>query len=91
MDKEQQKKVIKEIIDYELRTMLKLIDDGKIPEEWQGVELRHYIATQIDSYNHLIKGARKRKYNQARKDKENEKDGWLEERYENQSFAGDDL
>ena len=47
MSKEQQKKIIGDVIDYEKRTLLDLIDRGYIPDNWGEKELCHYLATQI--------------------------------------------
>ncbi len=46
MDAKEQKRLLKDILHNIERDMIGKIDTGKIPENWDGIELREYIADQ---------------------------------------------
>ena len=43
MDRGDQKRIIREVCDGIKATATYAIDDGKIPEEWDGIELRQLV------------------------------------------------
>lgn len=50
MDKINQKRVLNETLDFLKRRLENYIDIGKIPEEWNGFEMR-WLITDINSEN----------------------------------------
>lgn len=64
MNKAQKKQFVKELTHQVVRNITKAIEGGRIPEDWDGVELRELLYEKFLSsrYNHLLDGSRGREY-----------------------------
>lgn len=60
MDAETQKKLVKSLCDNLASFVIGQIENGKIPENWDGIELREYLAEQ--TIIRPISGKRKKDY-----------------------------
>lgn len=63
LEKEKKKELVSNLVESVRQEIIKLIDNGKIPEEWNGHELRQLIA---DKFNYektqVMKGNRLKDY-----------------------------
>lgn len=51
MDKKTQKRLVKDISKGVLETILRDIENGKIPESWDGIELRELLSDRVKWHN----------------------------------------
>lgn len=51
MSKEEQKKLTKEIAKSAAESIIRDIENGKIPEDWNGIELRELLSSRIKWHN----------------------------------------
>lgn len=47
MTKDEQKQIVNSILNHTEEYIYGAINSGKIPESWDGIELREYISSQI--------------------------------------------
>lgn len=62
--KEQQKAFVRELTDSISQSIIRSIEVGKIPEDWDGIELRQLMADKFKeaACSHLMNGKRGRDY-----------------------------
>jgi hypothetical protein len=60
MDRTEQKQLTREIAEHAVEHVIKQIEAGKIPEDWDGIELRWYLEERISW--HRDDPSRKRAY-----------------------------
>lgn len=62
MDKREQKRFVRELIHYVQTDVLDRIKDGRIPPEWDGIELRQFLSDRFQraAFSHILKENRKR-------------------------------
>lgn len=64
MTRQEQLEFVSALLDSIKKTIQELIIDGTIPENWDGLELRQYIADRANRANYVPLGrTRKQKYN----------------------------
>jgi hypothetical protein len=61
MDKKTQKKLVKEIAKYAVDSVIRDIENSKIPEEWDGIELRQIISDRV-AWHKMMENKRMREY-----------------------------
>jgi hypothetical protein len=65
MSEAEKRTFVKELCDRIKYDILNNIALGKIPEEWDGFELRQLVADSCQNSHFAMKGKRKRNYNNA--------------------------
>lgn len=65
MTKQEQKKFVKELVGNVVGDILKAIAEGKIPADWDGIELRKLLADKFQHQTLRTTRSRTRKYNNA--------------------------
>lgn len=61
LSKVDKKKLIREIAKQSVETLIRRLDEGKIPEGWDGIEFRWWLAQDIDWGIAGNNGAKRRK------------------------------
>lgn len=56
MDADKQKQLVREMGDRMLTEMLQAIDRGDVPEEWNGIQLRQWLADKANQFPMWRKG-----------------------------------
>lgn len=67
MDRREKKKFVRSLSQSVTSMILKYIDAGKVPEEWDGVELRQLMADKFDQcvFKGSLTGRRLKEYKNA--------------------------
>lgn len=64
MNRDEQKEFVNDLTDNVRKEIIGNIENGKIPESWDGIELRTYIADRFrDAVMVKMNRGRKREYN----------------------------
>ncbi len=63
MTRQDQKRIVKELVTDVSNKVLTLIADGNIPDSWDGHELREYVAEQFNQRRGNLNRSRKESYN----------------------------
>lgn len=61
--KKEKIRFVKELVGSVQQSIIALINEGKVPEEWDGHELRHLIADRFKSNTTKLALKRRREYN----------------------------
>lgn len=62
MDAREKKEFIQDLLRSIEKSLLEDVADGKIPDEWDGIELRRLIADRADASARYLTGRRLRDY-----------------------------
>ncbi len=63
MTKEEQKQFIVDLMELIQRGILARIENGRVPAEWNGIELREYLTRVADKHRAVMSQGRKRDFN----------------------------